>query len=143
MNAFLDLAERQIPAPVKARRRATETRRAHAQEKALAERGAQFRHWEREHREQLDAALAGPHGDALTRLITFMDKMTMESANTLIEYVRADGWRSADADIRFLVLHLIGGAIMRLREYNGMPPFDDPLFDRPPNAFLVLREWLR
>jgi hypothetical protein len=143
MNAFLDLAERQVPAPAKARRRAAETRRARAQERALAERDAQFRHWQREYRKELDAALVGPHGGALARLIAFLDAMTMESANALVEHVRADGWHSADASTRFLVLHLIGAAIVQLREQSGLPPFDDPLFDQPPNVFLALREMLR
>jgi hypothetical protein len=143
MNAFLDLAERQVLAPVKARRRATETRRARAQAKTLAERDAQFRRWKHEHREGLDAALAGPHGGALARLVAFLDAMTMESANALVECVRADGWHSADTSTRFLVLHLIGAAIVQLREQSGLPPFDDPLFDQPPNVFLALREMLR
>jgi hypothetical protein len=134
MNAFLDLAERQIPAPVKARRRAAEKRAATREEKALAERDAQFRHWQREHRAELDAALAGPHGGALARLV--LDAMTLESDRTLIEQVRPDDWRTADGDIRFLVLRLVGEAIMRLRERNGLPPFDDPLLDQPPSAFL-------
>ena len=69
--------------------------------------------------------------------------MTMESPNALVEYVRADSWHSADADTRFLVLHLISAAIVQLRERNGLPPFDDPLFGQPPNVFLILRELLR
>jgi hypothetical protein len=143
MNAFLDLAERQILAPVKARRRAAEKRAATRGEKALAERDAQFRHWQHEHRAELDAALAGRHGGALAALVAFLDAMTMESANALVEHVRADGWTSTDASTRFLVLRLVGEAIMRLRERNGLPPFDDPLFDQPPNVFLILRELLR
>jgi len=143
MNAFLDLAERQIPAPVKARRRAAEKRAATREEMALAERDAQFQHWQREHRAELDAALAGPHGGAFTRLIAFLDAMTLESPATLVDVVRTGDWHSADADTRFLVLHLVGAAIWRLRELNGLPPFDDPLFNQPPNAFLTLREELR
>jgi hypothetical protein len=143
VNAFLDFAERQIPASVKARRRAAEKRATTREEKALAERDAQLRHWQREHRAELDAVLAGPHGGALARLATFLDVMTMESANTLVEHIRADGWHSADADTRLLVLRLIDTAIMQLRERNGMPPFDDPLFDQPPSVFLVLREMLK
>src|SRR5262249_31490029 len=135
MNAFLDLAETQIPAPVKARRRAAEKRAATREEKALAERDAQFWHWQREHRAELDAALAGPHGGALAQLVAFLDAMTLESDRTLIEQVRPDDWRTADGDIRFLVLRLVGEAIMRLRERNGLPPFDDPLLDQPPSAF--------
>src|SRR5262249_561952 len=68
-DAHLELAERQTPGPVKARQRAAETRRARAQEKALAERDAQFRRWEHERREQLAAALAGPQGPALAALV--------------------------------------------------------------------------
>ena len=108
MNAFLDLAERQIPAPVKARRRAAETRRARAQEKALAERDAQLRHWEHEHREQLAMALAGPHGPALAALVALLDATTLESGPALIERVRVDNWCTADDNTRFLVLRLVG-----------------------------------
>ena len=142
-DAFLALAESQTPAPVRARRRAAEKRAATREEKALAERDAQFRHWQREHRAELDEALAGPHGGALARLVAFLDTMTMESASALVERVRADDWPSADDDMRFLALRLVGEAIMRLRERSGLEPFDDPLFDRPPSAFLVLREMLR
>jgi hypothetical protein len=143
VNAFLELAERQISAPVKARRRAAEARRARAKEKALAERDTQFRHWKREHRQELDAALAGPHGGALARLVAFLDTMTMESGQALIERIRVDNWPAADDATRFLVLRLASAAIVRLRERNGLPPFDDPLFDQPPNVFLILRELLR
>jgi len=143
MNAFLDLAERQIPAPVKARRRAAETRTARAQEKALAERGAQFRVWQREHREQLDAALAGPLGAKLAALLGALESLTLETIDGLIERVRADDWVSADGDTRFLVLRSINAAIVRLRERAGLEPFDDPPFDLPPDTFLTLRELLR
>jgi hypothetical protein len=142
VNAFLDLAERQIPATVKARRRAAETRRERAREKALAERDAQFRTWQREHRERLDAALAGSHGAKLATLLGFLESLTLETADALIECVRADDWAAADADTRFLVLRLINAAIVRLREQAGLEPFDDPLDDRP-DAFRVIRGLLR
>jgi hypothetical protein len=144
VNAFLALAERQIiPAPVKAQRRAAETRRARAQEKALAERAAQFLVWQREHRAQLDAALTGPHGAKLAAFLGFLECLTLETIVTLVERVRADGWISADADTRFLVLRLADAAIVQLRERAGLEPFEDPMFDRPPDAFLVLREMLQ
>ena len=69
--------------------------------------------------------------------------MTMESTTVLVEHVHTDGWNSTDANTRFLALHLIGGAIVRTRERAGLAPFDDPLFDQPPDAFLILREMLR
>jgi len=143
VNAFLDLAERQIPATVKARRRAAETRRERAREKAFTERDAQFQTWQREHREQLDAALAGPYGEKLAALLGALESLTLETADALIQRAHADGWDAADGDTRFLVLRLIDAAIVRLRERAGLAPFDDPLFHQPPDAFLTLREMLR
>ena len=142
-DAYLDLAERQIPAPVKAQRRAAETRREHAREKALAERDAQFQTWQREHREQLDAALAGPHGAKLAALLGFLEGLTLAAVPRTLERVRADDWAAADGDTRFLVLRLINAAIVRLREQAGLQSFDDPMFDQPPDPFLVLRGVLR
>jgi len=141
-DAYLDLAKQQIPAPVRARRRAAETRRERAREKALAERDAQFRAWQREHREQLDAALAGPHGAKLAALLGALESLTLETADALIEHVRADDWAAADGDMRFLALRLVDAAIVRLRERAGLEPFDDPL-DQSPDAFLTLRSLLR
>jgi len=142
-DAYLDLAARQISAPVKARRRAAETRRERAREKALAERDAQFQTWQRECREQLDAALAGPYGEKLAALLGALESLTLETADALIQRAHADGWDAADGDTRFLVLRLIDAAIVRLRERAGLEPFADPMFDRPPDAFLTLRGVLR
>lgn len=142
MNAFLELADRQISAPVKARQRAAEKRAMHkAEQKALAERDCMFRAWKRWRREQLDAARAGPHGEALDALIAFLE--TMKSADALIDHVRAGDWKAADDDTRFLVLHLVNVAIVRLREECGLPPFDDALPGEPATAFQIIRELLR
>jgi hypothetical protein len=137
-DAYLDLA-----ATVKARRRAAETRRERAREKALAERDAQFQIWQRAHREQLDAALAGPHGAKLAALLGFLEGLTLAAVPRTLERVRADAWAAADADTRFLVLCLINAAIVRLRERAGLEPFDDPMLDQPPDPMLVLRGVLR
>src|SRR6516225_9332485 len=55
MNAFLDYAEKQTPAAVKARRRAVEKRRATAAEKALAERDTMLDLWKLWRKERLEA----------------------------------------------------------------------------------------
>jgi hypothetical protein len=140
VNAFLELAERQISAPVKARQRAVE-KRAMRKAERLAERDCMFQAWKHWRREQLDAALAGPHGGTLQALIAFLT--TMKSSSALIEHVRAGNWQTTDADTRFLALHLINAAIIQLREQQGLVPFDDPLPGAPPAAFLVIRELLR
>jgi hypothetical protein len=144
MNAFVEIGARQISAPAKARQRATEKRARKAAQKALAERDDLFRLWKHKRREDLAAALSGAHGESFRHLVEFLDAMTLQSAAELVEHVRAGGWDAADRDTRFRVLDLVGNAIIRLRERHDLPPFDDPLprADEPPNAFLILREWL-
>jgi hypothetical protein len=147
MNAFLDVAERQISAPVKARRRAVEKRTARkdAMEKALDERDTQLRAWCAWRRERVDALLSGPHGHAARALSEFLSGMTLASANELIAVVQAGPWREADADTRFEVLSLVDAAIIRLREKSKLPPFDDalPFSDEKLTAFQIIREMLR
>jgi hypothetical protein len=145
MNAFLEFAEKQTPASVKARQRAAEKRRAtKAQEKALAEREDLFRLWKRWRRERLDALLAGTYGGAARELVAFLQAMTLDDGARLVEFVRAAGWARTDADTKFEVLSLINAAITALRERAGLVPFDDPLpDDEKPTAYLVIRELFR
>src|SRR5262249_38119266 len=95
MNAFLEFAERQMPAAVKARQRAAEKRRATAAEKALAKAAAEredlFFLWRRWRKERLDALFAGPHAAAAGELVTFLNAMTLEDGARLVEFVRAAG----------------------------------------------------
>jgi hypothetical protein len=142
VNAFLELAERQISAPVKTRQRAAEKRAVRkAEQKALAERDCMFAAWKRWRRERLDAALGGPHGEMLQALITFLK--TMKSADALVDHVRTGNWKATDTDTRFLALHLVNSTIVRLHEERGLPPFDDALPGEPPTAFQIIREMLR
>jgi hypothetical protein len=141
VNAFTDLAERQISAPVKARQRAAEKRVTRKQEKALAERAAQFRNWKREQRERIEALLAGPYGGAAQAPLAFLDTLALDQAPALVALVKAGPWREADADTRYRVLSLISAAIVAVREQHDLPPFDDPLPPRT-NAFLTIRSYL-
>jgi hypothetical protein len=143
MNAFLLFAEKQIPAAVKARQRATEKRRAKAAEKALIERDDLFRLWKRWRRERLETLLAGPNGAAAHELVTFLQAMTLDDGARLVKFIRAAGWARVDADTKFEVLSLINATVMRLRERAKLPPFDDPLPGQAPTTFLILREMFR
>ena len=143
MNAFLKFAEQQTPAAVKARQRATEKRRAKATEKALAERDDLFRLWKQWRRERLETLLAGPHGEAAGALVAFLQTMTLDDGERLVEFVRAADWARADADTRFEVLSLINATIVALRERAGLPAFDDALPDQEPTTFLLIRELFR
>jgi hypothetical protein len=141
-QAFLALSERQIAAPVQARRRAAEKRAARKfnadRDQELEDRTRQLKRWQVWRQERLDRALAGRHGKALAKLIARL--RTDISDADLIE--QAQSWRHADVGTRFLVLHLIDQAIIRRRERDGLPPFDDTLPGKPPSAFLIIRNML-
>lgn len=140
MNAFLDLADRQISSPAKARQRAAEKR---ATRKAADDQGRLRLAWRRWHDEQREALLAGPHGDATRGLINFLGSMTVDQGAALVDLVKAGPWRDVNADARFEILRLIDTAIIALRERCDLPPFDDTLLpDARPNVFLVIHEAL-
>jgi hypothetical protein len=138
MNAFLDLADRQLTAPAKRRMNSAAER---ARTKALAERDKLFRFWLEHCRKQREELLAGPYGDAAHELVALLDRMALDQGSELIALVERGPWRTADADTRFVVLHLIDGSIARLRERHGLAPFDDSL-DDDLTVFQILREVL-
>jgi hypothetical protein len=137
MNAFSDLAERQISAPRKARLRAAETRTA----KKLEQNNRQHQMWRRWRRGRIKALLAGPHRADTRALIKFLQRMTLDSAGELIDF--ASPWRKADLDTRFLVLGLIDVAIIKLREARGLVSIDDALPGEPLTIFQIVRDSLR
>jgi hypothetical protein len=144
VNAFLELAERQMSAPRKARERAAEKRAQTKAEKALADRDQLFQLWRKWHREQCDALLTGSYGEAGHELVAFLDTMSLEQAPNLIALVERGPWRSANPDARYHVLRLIDGHIAHLRERAGLAPFEDslPFTGEAPTAFEVIRGML-
>ena len=142
VNAFLDYAE-QVPAAIKARQRAAEKRRATAAEKALAERDDLFHLWKLHRQERLEALLAGPHGAAARELVGFLQAMTLDDGDRLVELVRATGWAHVDVDTKFEVLSLIDIAICAVRERAKLPPIDDALPGEAPTTFIIIREMFR
>jgi hypothetical protein len=142
-QAFLDLADRQISSPSRARMRAAEKRAQTRAEKAQVDKKKQFALWRKWRRERSELLLAGPYTDAARDLIELLDTLTPNAADMLLDRVRCGPWRDADPDTRFMVLALIDTAIIELRERQGLPRFDDPVLpDDPPNVFLMLREML-
>jgi hypothetical protein len=146
MNAFLDIADAQMASPVKAKHRAAEKRAILMTPEERDQRNAQilFRKWQKWHKEKVQALLDGPYGKDVQGIKLFLDTMTLSSSGALVRLVNASAWmRKAPADVRHEVLAMIDASIIRLREKNGMPPFDDALPHEPPTAFQEIREVLR
>ena len=110
-----------------------------AADQKLADDARLLRAWRRWHREELEAALAGPHGAVATRLVQLLRDLTLKSAPVLLNFVHAQIWNGIEHDTRFTLLHEIDAAITRLRSRNGMLPFDDPPGDDSLNVFLTIR----
>jgi hypothetical protein len=129
-NPFLDLFERQAPSPIKARARASDARRSKSAQNN--EEQHKLSAYCRVHRQQeLNDALAGDDGTKLQALIAQLDVLTLETIPQLAAFVRANGWHSAAATTLFMARLLASETIVRLREKNGLAPFDDPLPGEP------------
>ena len=135
-----------MPAP--ARRSSFRGRQAAAPSSAaearLVEKDKLSAAYLRERRKRIDALCEGEHGAEVKGLIRFLRAMDLRSGRILVERVRAATWaQSMSADDRHLLLSIIGGAIGRLREREGLPALDDPLWDQPANVFQQIKSILR
>jgi hypothetical protein len=133
--------ENQIVNPRKARIRAAQTRRERTREKEDKEREWQFTYWKKWHTERKEKLLAGPYADKAATLCEFLECLTLDDSEELIELIKRQQWSGVDNDTRYEVLNLVSICIMAMREMNGLHPFDDPLPGEL-NAFLVIREIL-
>lgn len=98
----------------------------------------------RERRKRIDVLCEGEHGAAVKELIRFMRGMTLRSGKELLARIQAAEWaHGMSPDDRHLLLSIIGGAIRLMREREGLPPLDDPMFDQPPNVFQQAKAILR
>lgn len=144
-NPFEALAESQIANPVKSRMKAVETRRANREkaEKELEEQDILTRQWRRWRKKRLQALLDGPFGKDVRGLIRFMDTMTLSSAPAFLKVVTEATWaKEMSLNERHELLSVISARITKLRLKEGLPPFDDALFDEPPKAFEIIKEYL-
>jgi hypothetical protein len=101
-----------------------------------------LRRWRKYHQQQLDEALAGPHGMIVVQVVEFLKTMTPASANALLTLMRSQSWAGVDATTKFILLHTINDAITDMRATNNMPPIDDALPHERATAFLIIRELL-
>jgi hypothetical protein len=109
------------------------------QERELAEQQRLLRGWRAFHREELKAALAGPHGAMIERLVFLLRSLELGSAPLLLAYVRGVDWAAIDYPTRLTVLHEINAAATRVREKAGLSPFDDGIPGERENLFRMVR----
>ena len=109
------------------------------QRQKLADDARLLRAWRKWHREEREQALAGPHGAMIERLMFILDNLTRESAPLLLAYIRCVDWATVDCPTRLTVLHEINTAITKMRERNGLSPFDDGFPGDRPNVFQTIR----
>jgi hypothetical protein len=112
------------------------------EQKALADDAKLLKAWTAWHKEQLDKALAGPHGAVVAQVMTLLKQMDTISGAAMVAAMRGIDWGVVDYDTRLTILHQVHQAIARLRERAGLPPFDDPLPGQPTNVFQRVRQML-
>jgi hypothetical protein len=139
-NPFQDFAKEAVPY---ARRRKIEKDALvpkTAQEKADVAKAKQWELYLDELEKRRKVLVTGPYAGTAEALIAFLKALTLDDGEKLVDMAMV--WQSAPRMTRFLVLQLIDEAMINLRTMNGMPPFDDPLWDEEDNAFIRIRRIL-
>lgn len=143
-NFFEQMGDRQIVSATRAQHR----RQAKApmvpvtaQEKEQRRQQLQAKRWRHERRRRLREAVQKAEHPGWRELSRILRQLTLGHPEALVDYVQKANWLlEADRDTRYLVLSIIGTAIVRLRERNGLEPFDDALPGEDPTVFAVVRD---
>jgi hypothetical protein len=108
-------------------------------EKKLADDARLMRAWCAFHREEREAALAGPYAVTLAELFRMFANLVHVQPAQLVGFIGAIDWAAIDYQTRLVVLHEINNAITVYREKRGLEPISDPLQGAPFNAFQRIR----
>jgi hypothetical protein len=112
-----------------------------AAEKEQRDQSAQFARYKKAKRAEVIELLSSEHGPQFRALISFLQRLTLDSGLDDILANLRTGWiERLDDRQRLVVLGTIATRIAKVRELQGMAPFDDPLPGDPPNLFLQARE---
>ena len=110
-----------------------------AREKKLVDDARLMRAWRAFHREEREAALAGPYAVTLAELFRMFANLVHVQPAQLVGFIGAIDWAAIDYQTRLVVLHEINNAITVYREKRGLEPISDPLQGAPFNAFQRIR----
>lgn len=149
-NPFLSVADQQQNAWSKARDRrmaklvvkseAEAPMVASPSDRAVQERSALLRQYNKALTQRRHDLLNGQHGAAVRDLLQIMDTLTPSSAPGLMSYLAKCNWfLHAERATRQDILSLIDIGICRHRVREGLAPFDDSLPGEPATAFEIIR----
>ena len=111
-------------------------------EKKLADDARLMRAWCAFHREEREAALAGPYAVTLAELFRMFANLVHVQPAQLIGFIGAIDWAAIDFQTRLTVLHELNTAITKFREKRGLEPIDDPLPRQPDSPFRIIKATL-
>jgi len=116
-------------------------RRSSKQErdKELRDHARLIRAWEAFHREEREAALAGPHGTMLNELFRMFANLKHASPSQLIGFARTIDWAAIDYRTRLVVVHEVNNSITTFRTKRGLEPIDDGLPGEPDTPFRAIK----
>jgi hypothetical protein len=109
------------------------------EQKKLAGDERLLRAWRAWHRQERDAALAGPHGAMSAEAFRMFENLRFVQPAQLIGFVRSIDWTVIDYGVRLVVVHEVNVAITKVREQHGLPPFDDGLSNELKTPFQIVR----
>jgi hypothetical protein len=115
-------------------------RLARDQEKKLHDDAQLARAWCKWHAEELAEARKGPHGAIVTELMAVLNQLTLRSAPVLLACFEHTDWNAVSHDVRLTILHELNVAITRLREQQGLSPFDDGVPGERDNVFRRIKD---
>jgi len=110
-----------------------------AQEKKLADDARLMRAWRAFHREEREAALAGPYAVTLAELFRMFANLVHVQPAQLVGFIGAIDWAAIDYQTRLTVLHELNTAITAFREKRGLEPIDDNLPGDPDTPFRTIK----
>ena len=110
-----------------------------APEKKLADDARLMRAWRAFHREEREAALAGPYAVTLAELFRMFANLVHVQPAQLVGFIGAIDWAAIDYQTRLTVLHELNTAITAFREKRGLEPIDDNLPGDPDTPFRTIK----
>lgn len=96
--------------------------------------------WLKWHHEKRQELMCGSYSAHIGQLADFLETMTLDDGEALIELVQEHKYWQADPDTRYGVIRMIDYAIMHLCVSNGLPPIDDALPGEDPKVFQIVKE---